>query len=196
MVLHRLIAVLVLAAAGCGGGNMSTNADLPPAIEDTTLGVGDVFDVRVYGEEHLSTSYRVAQDGTIDFPFVGRYAVAGAEPPAVADGLAERLRDGGYLRNPQVSVFVREVRSKRVSVVGAVARPGTLELTSGMTVVHAISQAGGFTSIASTNQVIVSRRVGGELRRFRVPVEDVQEGAVDDVALQAGDIVYVPERVF
>ena len=184
-----------LVLAGCGGGG-AAGGTIPPTVDDTTLGAGDVFDVRVYGEEELSGTYRVAQDGSIDFPFVGRIEVAGQEPPLVANQISLQLRDGGYLVNPQVSVFVQEYNSKRVSVVGAVAEPGTFPLEPNMTVVRAISQAGGFTPLASRDSVVVTRRINGELRRFRVEVEEITEGSRDDVPVQAGDIIYVPERLF
>src|SRR5688572_7151011 len=71
-----LMLVLSVAAMACGGGARRAPS-APLAGDDTTLGVGDVLDVRVYGEEELTGTYRVAQDGTIDFPFIGRVAVAG-----------------------------------------------------------------------------------------------------------------------
>ncbi len=181
--------------AGCGGQRLPQSPPVLPG-DDTTLGSGDVFDVRVFGETDLGASYRVAQDGSIDFPLVGRVVVAGLEPTGVADLLAERLRGGQFLRNPQVSVLVREYNSKRISIMGAVARPGTFPMSSGLTVVQAISLAGGFTPLAARNKTVVSRRVGGEVRRYRVQVDDVTGGGANDVPLAAGDIVFVPERVF
>ncbi len=190
----RCLFPLVLLIAACGSSSPAVVP--PPTQDDTTLGAGDVFDIRVYGEDELTNTYRVAEDGSIDYPFIGRIEVAGLEPPVVAQVVAERLREGEYLVNPQVSVFVKEYNSKRISVIGAVARPGTFPMTSGLTAVQAISLAGGFTSLAARNDTVVSRRVQGELRRYRVPAEDITEGQVDDVPVQAGDIIYVPERVF
>lgn len=189
-----VLTAIALVLAACGGPSHS--APPPNAEVDATLGAGDVFDVRVFGEEELSNSYRVAQDGTIDMPLVGRVEVAGLEPPHVADLIATRLRDGEFLRDPQVSIFVQEYNSKRVSVVGAVARPGTFPVTSDLTVVEAISMAGGFTSIADQNGTVVTRKIDDDLQRYPVRVEDVTEGSASDFPLQAGDIIYVPERVF
>jgi polysaccharide export outer membrane protein len=181
--------------AACGGAERrSQPAELPG--NDTSLGPGDVFDVRVYGEADLTGTYRVAQDGTIDFPLVGRVVVAGAEPTQIADMLAQRLRDGAILRAPQVSVLVKEYNSKRISVMGAVARPGTFAMSSGLTVVQAISLAGGFTPLASRNQTTVTRVLRGRTHRYRIRVDEVTAGEQDDFALAAGDIVFVPERVF
>jgi len=191
-VLLSLVAFLV---AACAGGAAPAR---PPANNgnDTSLGAGDVFDVRVFGEPDLTASYRVAEDGSIDFPLIGRIQVAGLEPPGTADLLRDRLRDGHFLLDPQVSVFVKEYNSKRVSVMGAVARPGTFPMSSGLTVVQAISLAGGFTPLAQRSGPTITRQEGGRARSFRVPVDDIVQGDAEDVLLQAGDIVYIPERVF
>lgn len=164
--------------------------------DDTTLGAGDVFQVRVYGQDDLSASYRVAQDGSIDFPLVGRVDVGGQEPTEIADLIATRLREGDILVAPQVSVLVEEYNSKRLSVMGAVAQTGTFPMTPGLTVVQAISAAGGFSPLASRNDTVLTRRVDGALQRYRVQVDRISRGQEQDIPVQAGDIIYVPERVF
>lgn len=164
--------------------------------DDTTLGTGDVFDVRVFGEEDLSATYRVARDGTIDFPLVGRIRVSGLEPTAVADLLEARLREADYLREPQVSVFVQEYVSKRISVLGAVNHPGNFPMQTGLTVVQAIGLAGGFSSLANRDGTTVARRVGDQVRRFPVHVDRITSGQESDFPVQAQDIIYVPERIF
>ncbi|MBN1652971.1 MAG: polysaccharide biosynthesis/export family protein [Deltaproteobacteria bacterium] len=181
---------------GCGTTIKQTPQPLSVGEDDTTLGPGDVFEVNVYGDKDLSGKHKVAKDGSIDFPLVGRVVVAGKEPTEVSEDIARKLIEGEILLNPQVSVFVTEYVSKRVSVVGAVSRPGTFPMSSGLTVVQAISLAGGFTSLASRNETLVTRRDNQKTERFRVPVERVAEGRADDFALQAGDIIYVPERLF
>ncbi len=190
---YALVWLVVL--VGCAG---SARPLRPPPNNgnDTSLGSGDVFDVRIFGEQELSASYRVAEDGTIDFPLIGRIEVVGLEPPATADLLRDRLRDGRFMLDPQVSVFVREYNSKRVSVMGAVSRPGTFPMSSGLTVVQAISLAGGFTPLAMRSGPTITRQENGHARSFRVPVDEIVQGRAEDVLLQAGDIVYVPERVF
>ncbi|MFW5926226.1 MAG: polysaccharide biosynthesis/export family protein, partial [Myxococcota bacterium] len=158
--------------------------------------VGDVFEVRVYGEEDLTASYSVAEDGSIDFPLIGRMEVQGLKPPEVADLLEQKLIEGDYLRSPHVSILVEEYRSKRISVVGAVQNPGSYPVTPGMTIVQAISGAGGFTALANQNATTVTRRVDDELMRVRVRAGDIQKGEAQDFRLRPGDIVYIPERVF
>lgn len=166
------------------------------ANEDTTLGAGDVFEVRIFGEEALSGTYRVAADGTIDFPFVGRVSVGDLEPGQISDTIRGALVERQILVNPQISVMVTEYNSKRVTVMGAVAHAGTFPLTAGITVVQAVSLAGGFTPLANRDQTVVTRVVDGEPRQIVVPVESIARGRGSDLALRAGDIVFVPERVF
>lgn len=189
------LAALAVCVGACGG---TYTTEVPPvaANEDTTLGTGDVFEVRVYGEEGLSGAFRVSQDGTIDYPFVGRINVAGLEPPAVADRIRGGLVDGQFLLHPQVSVMVTEYNSKRISVMGAVREPGTFPLSPGLTVVQAVSLAGGFGPLANRNATVVTRMIEGNPRQFHIPVEDVARGRGSDFPLRAGDVVFVPERVF
>lgn len=187
-----LSAILVSA---CGPGGINTR---PPATaeNDTRLGVGDLFDVRVYGEEDLSTNYRVEQDGTIDFPYIGRVEVEGLEPPQVADLIEVRLRDGAVLVEPHVSVLVTETPSRRITVQGAVRNPGNYPVTAGLTVLQAVGLAGGTTDLANRNGAIVTRRVDGEMRRYAVPLDNITIGAAEDFPVQANDIILVPERPF
>ena len=190
------VSFLSLAGWGCSKRSVQVTEVPPPATDDTTLGPGDVFAVRVYGEEELSGSHQVAPDGTINFPLLGAVHVNGLEPPAVAEELQTLLKERDLLRDPHVSVYVEEYASKRVSVVGAVANPGTFALQPGMTVVQAISMAGGFSSLADRDGTVVTRRVADEIVRYRVPVAKVAKGQAEDIEVAAGDIIYVPERLF
>lgn len=186
--------VALVACASSGGAPPPRTADQTP--EQTTLGPGDSFEVHVYGDDSLSGKYQVADDGSINFPFIGRVVVEGRAPQEIAQSLQDALREQGILREPNVSVFLLEHVSRRVTVMGAVARPGNVSLRAGMTILDAISTAGGLNALASGDATIVTRRVDGQLKRFRVRVEQITEGRADDFPLQAGDIVYVPERVF
>lgn len=197
----RLLLILIASAvgfgaAGCSNRGVKTTEVPPPATDDTTLGPGDVFAVRVYGEEPMSGSHQVAPDGTINFPLLGAVQVEGLEPPQVADRIQTLLKERNLLRNPHVSVYVEQYASKRVSVMGAVANPGTFALEPGMTVVEAITRAGGFSALADRDGTVVTRRVGNETVRYRVPVARVTKGQARDIEVAAGDIIYVPERLF
>ena len=183
--------------AACAGRNRGFDAHVTaPTTQDMTLGPGDTFEVTVYDEKDLSGKYRVADDGSINFPLVGRVDVGGRGPIAVAKSIQDALRAKQILREPSVSIFVLEYVSKRVSVVGAVQRPGSLPWSSGMSVVQAISIAGGLTALAAGNDTIVTRRELSGQKRYKVSVRRITEGEEPDFTLEAGDLVYVPERIF
>ncbi len=160
------------------------------------LAAGDLFEIRVYGEEQLSAEYRVDEDGTIDFPFLGRVPAEGASAREMAERIAEGLQEAEIMIDPQVTVLRSESQSTRVSVMGAVAQPGTFPVTPGMTVIQAISQAGGFSPLASRNNAVLTRQFPSGQRRFPVPAGDISRGEVADIPMQAGDILFIPERVF
>jgi len=164
-------------------------------LTDTELGPGDVFDVRVYEEQQLSGTYRVSADGTISFPLVGQLATNGLTPTAVGKLLESKLSEG-YLRNPHVSIFVKEYNSKKVSVLGQVTKPGTFPYIDSMTVIEAVTLAGGFTPIAAKNDTVVTRSEGTQKIRTQVRVEAISEGTERNFCLHPGDIVFVPERLF
>ena len=165
----------------------------PPAA--TTLGSGDVFEVRVFGEPDLSGAWRVGPDGVIDFPLCGRVQVGGMPAGGAAEAITRCLKPR-YLRSPQVSVFVKEFNSKKVTVFGEVQKPGTFAFEDGLSVVQAVSMAGGFTRVAARNSCTVTRLIDGAEKRIKVPVEDVGAGRAPNFLLLPGDVVYVPESVF
>lgn len=177
---------------GFQGSQAASSAAIVPA---QTLGTGDVFEVRVVGEQELSGAYRVASDGSISFPFCGRFEVAGMTSTEISEGLTTCLADG-YLKNPQVTVFLKEHNSKKVFVFGEVNKPGTFPFEDRMNVVQAITLAGGFTKLAARNSVLVTRTVDGKEERFRVAVDDIGTGRQQNLLLHPGDIVYVNESFF
>ena len=112
-----------------------------------------------------------------------------------ADPYAKKLADG-YLKDPNVSVFVESYQSKKISVFGQVTRPGTFNYMNNMSIVEAITLAGGFTPIASKNDITVTRVEQGKSQRFTVPVQEIGEGKSSNYLLRPGDVVFVPERMF
>lgn len=157
-----------------------------------TLGPGDVFEVRVYGEAGLSGIHRVSAEGTIQFPLIGEVKVSGLSPTEVAARIQGELLNG-YLKNPFVSVLVKEYQSKKIYVLGQVVKPGTFPYEGQMNIVQAITLAGGFTPLARKNSVIVTRVDAGQEKSIRLPVERISEGMAPNFMLQPGDIVFVPE---
>ena len=194
-----VIALLAAVAGGCASFGRTPPPSTPiQAVELTPeerLGIDDVFEVRVFGEQDLSATYRVAADGTIDYPFVGRIAVIGMRSGDVQELIATKLKDG-YLKNPQVSLMVKEWNSRKVSVIGQVQKPGAVAYFPNMTIVDAIAAAGGFTGIASKNAVTLRRESKGTVQSRNCPVADISEGKAPNVVLRPGDILVVEERLF
>lgn len=159
------------------------------------LGAGDVIHIKVFREPDLTGDYEVGQDGKILFPLIGSIKVEGLNTEDVAQKIQNELIKKGFLKDPFVSVVVKKFRSKRIYVLGQVARPGTLIYQEGMTIVQAIAQAGGFKKAASTNHVIVTRMTKKGKQKIIVPVEKITEGKAPNFTLAPGDIVYVPESI-
>lgn len=175
-------------------GYEDMNREISEQLTKVGLGPGDVFEVTVFGEPSLSGVHRIAPDGAIQFPLINRVEVEGLTANEIAEALRLRLQDG-YLREPSVSVFVKEYGSKKVFVLGEVQRPGTFPFTAGMNIVEAITLAGGFKDSANTNYVIVTRHGSGGDQRIPVPVEKITEGEATNLSLKPGDIVFVPDTL-
>lgn len=194
-VLVGSLAVGNLVACSHSAEPLSSSPSPTMASASGTLGSGDVVEVRVFREPDLSGLYRVDSDGNIPFPMIGRILVAGQSPEVLSETLRNKLGDG-YLNNPQVMVVLHEQNSQKVYVFGEVTKAGTLSYRQGMTVIEAITSAGGFTNLASTNSVRVTRVVDGEERRIELAASDIANGRVPNFQLMPGDIVFVPEALF
>jgi protein involved in polysaccharide export with SLBB domain len=187
------------AVQGSGPGVDSTNPSVARASEAlpaSALGPGDVFEVRVFQEADLSGAFRVGPDGTVEFPLCKTVKVGGLTANGAATAITDCLR-GRFFKNPQVTVFLRELNSRKLFLFGEVQKPGTYPFEDNISVVQAIALAGGFTRQAAKNGAIVTRRASnGEEERIKVPLGDVMAGLVPDFKLLPGDIVFVPESLF
>lgn len=192
-----ILAFQMVVALGCASAPSTKPGAAPEVktVEDTALGESDVVEIKVFREPDLAGVYRVAPSGEIDFPFIGKVIVLGKDANAVAEEIRARLADG-FLKNPQVSVFVREHNSQKIHVLGQVNKAGTFSYQPGMTIVEAITLAGGFTKLAATNRVRVTRVIESKEQVFDVPVGDIGSGKAPNFQLRAGDIVFAAEAIF
>ena len=192
--LSLLLAMALL--LGCGRGHPGP-PKLPTPTPSTTVGPGDVFEVSVLGEKDLPKEYRVQPDGSVGFPYIDRIVVAGLEPQQIEELIKSQLVGKKILVDPQVTLVVKQYNSKKVSVIGSVQKPGSLPWTEGMKLVDAISLAGGFTSLADADHVLLTRLVGpSKTVTATVSVDDITDGKLGDVPLQAGDTIKVEARIF
>ena len=196
--LHLLPSLTLLIASGCAllDSGQPPEAAVPSATTaDVVLGPGDVVNIKVYREPDLAGVYRVGQAGDISFPLIGSVKLTGRNAYEVADEIRTRLGNG-YLQQPQVMVFVQEYNSRKIHVLGQVAKAGSFGFKSGMSIIEAVAEAGGFTKLASTNRVRVTRVINGSEQKFTVPVGDIRTGNASNFQLEPGDIVYIPEAIF
>ncbi len=165
-------------------------------LQSGVIGPGDLLQITVYGEKELSGTYQVSPEGFIVFPFIGELTIKGMTNFSLAERIAERLREG-FIRDPQVSVFVKEFNSRRVFVLGQVKNAGKIPIIHRLSVVEAVALAGGFTNMADINNVVVTRRdESGQEVRFTVDIEAMLSGKAETFYLLPDDIVFVRERFF
>jgi polysaccharide export outer membrane protein len=156
----------------------------------TTISPGDVVEVRVFGQEAMSSKGQVRVDGTLTLPLVGQFPVAGQKPEDVARALKGRLTP--YINSPEVTVVIQESQVS-VSVVGEVKAVGIIELKSPATVLQAIAKSGGLTEFADKSSIFVLRTTAGVTRRIRLKYQSLVDG--DPLALRfhlkTGDVIVV-----
>ena len=162
------------------------------------VGVDDILDINIMQPEQLVTQCPVVADGSISFPYIGNVQVKGMTLAEV-QGMLEKKLSEGYMKYPVISVSLRESRSRKFFVYGEVARPGSYPLEDNMTVMKAISLAGGFTKYASSSSVKVLRLYKDKpgYEPIKVNMNAVMNGdSKKDVVIQPGDIVVVSEGIF
>jgi polysaccharide export outer membrane protein len=166
---------------------------------DYRVGPGDVLEIAVFQVDELSRVVRIRPDGSVSLPLLGALHIAGETTGAVERILSERLA-AAYLKDPQVSVFVREYRAHPVSVLGEVTRPGVYYLRRPRTVVEMLSEAGGLTIDAGPT-VHLRRQAASlsEATRLETITLDIrsllagERGDDADLSLRDDDVIYVPK---
>ncbi|MGD0842202.1 MAG: polysaccharide biosynthesis/export family protein [Candidatus Acidiferrales bacterium] len=196
-----LLAGTPLAAQSPASANAQQNppaspasAAPPAAAADSSYVIGpdDVLDISVWKEPDLSRSLPVRPDGKISLPLVSDVQAAGKTPSELAATLTTLLK--AYVNDPQVTVIVTQINSRRVYVVGEVARPGAFPLLPDMTVLQALASAGGFTPFANTKKIHIVRTVNGHETQFPFDYHEVLKGSkpAENIQLLAGDEIVVP----
>lgn len=151
-----------------------------------------MLEVRVHGQEDLEGTYQINADGKIRFPYIGEVAVAGHGAQQVGVTIQERLADG-WLRDPHVSVVVVSRHNREVSVLGQVNEPGSIEFKERLSLVQAVSLAGGMTPLAQPRKVRITRQTGASRETLEIDLRAIIDGRRADLLLRPGDVVFVPE---
>lgn len=160
--------------------------------KDYIIGADDVLDVSVWKEQELTRTLQVRPDGKISMPLLGDVQAAGLTPGQLAQTVSERLKK--YLTAPQVTVILTQINSQRVYVIGEVTRPGAYPVLPGMTVLQAISSAGGLTQFANQKKIFVMRNENHIQTKYPFSYKEVLDGrkAEENLTVKAGDTIVVP----
>ena len=177
--------------------SMITNADY-------RLAPRDLVQFQVYNQPDMTTAQRVTANGDLRFPLVGTVNLAGKTLREAETLLEKQFKEGGFFVNPQVILAVEQYGERYISVLGQVKNPERIAMaveTKSLGILQAITQAGGFTRVSRTDQVQVLRiHPDGKEERITVNVDELLKPrtpqSASEFQLVAGDVVFVPERVF
>lgn len=201
MILALLFAVPPLWARGIAG---QAAQSIPAEAEQATgqraatqdpnykIGPQDVLDINVWKEPELTRAVPVRPDGKISLPLLSDVQAAGLTPTQLAAKLTTDLKK--FVTNPQVTVIVAQINSQRVYILGEVSRAGAYPLLPQMTVLQALSSAGGLGQFANSKKIYVLRQVNGKPERYPFNYKEVLDGkrADENIQLKAGDTIVVP----
>ncbi len=183
-------AVRPVATSGDTDTPRDTARRVPPP-GDYRLNTGDKLRIEVYKDAQLSQSLQVRPDGKITMPLIGDIPAAGRTPLELRDTIATALKE--YVNNPVVTVIVVEAQPPTVFVMGEVNKPGTVAMTTPITVVQALAMAGGFKEFANTKDIRVLRRETSGVQTIHFNYNDAVKGEGDQAQLylRPGDTVVV-----
>lgn len=183
------------------GGSAAASAQKIFAVNAATVGAEnedykiaplDVLEVTVFGVPDLSRTVQVSSSGLISLPLIKSVQAGGRTQSQIEREIASKL-EAGYLQSPQVSVFVKEYNSQRITVDGAVKKPGIFPTTGKVSLLQAIALAEGLNEVADPSGILLFRTVNNKRMVARFDLKMVRAGKVEDPMLQAGDIVMVDE---
>lgn len=160
----------------------------PP--EGYRIGVDDSLFISVWKEPDLTSQVTVRPDGVITLPLINDVPVVGLSPKELQDLLTEKLK--AFVNEPQVTVVVRDIRSRKVFLVGQVGKPGSFQLSGNMTLLELLAQAGGLGQFAKSESIYILRNQNGQQVRLPFKYKRVLQGKDPDILLLPGDRIVVP----
>lgn len=198
--LLTLILVVVAFLGGCAttenGLKKGTDKEKvriePVKVSEFILGAGDTIEITVYRHDDLKKTVKVGTSGKIMFPLIGDVQAAGISIFQLRDNMQERLSI--YIVDPQVTISVTTVQSQKIIVLGEVNNPGAFTLDTDITLMEAISKAGGMTEDAKSSNVLLIRKGQGKSNVVSMDFKKViKKGDLSqNIVLQSDDIIYVP----
>jgi polysaccharide export outer membrane protein len=161
------------------------------ATKSYRIGPEDVLHVSVWENPELTIDVTVRPDGKISFPLIKEIQAADFTPMELSDVLSRNLKE--YIKDPRVTVIVTQTNSRKIFLIGNVLRPGSYLLRHDMTLLQALSLAGGFTTFASPRGMKLIRGARGKQESRSINYYKMIEGTeVDDYMLKPGDTIVIP----
>jgi len=175
-----------------GSGVASTRAKVSENDSEYKIGPQDILRIDVWKEPEVSRAVPVRPDGKISLPLLNDVQAVGLTPMQLAGVIANGLKK--YMNDPQVTVSVSEINSRRIYVTGEVTHAGAFQLLPNMTVLQALSSSGGFTQFAKLKSIYVLRTEDGKQVKLPFNYKEVVNGkkSEQNILLQSGDVIVVP----
>lgn len=187
---------LGLAARAAGDGKPLAHAAdkltsaATPGSSGYKVGPLDVVEFSVFKVPELTRTVQVAETGTVNLPLVGEVQAAGRTAQEIERELVKTL-GAKYLQSPQVTILVKEYNSQRVTIEGAVKRPGVYPIRTKTSLLQVIATAEGLTPSSDTT-VVVFRQVAGKRMAAKFDISDIRSGSTRDPPIQSGDVIVAP----
>jgi len=156
------------------------------------IGPDDILNIYVWKEPELTRDVTVMSDGRITFPLIGEIMAQGQSVTGLKEIMTEKLK--GYLDAPEITVIIQESRSRRIYTIGKLLNPGPYALANDMTVLQALSTAGGFAEWADTKNILIIRREGKKETQIRFNYKEFISGkrVEQNILLKPYDTIVVP----
>lgn len=179
------------ASAQVPPGSMLGNSS--PSASDAPIGPRDYIEVKVFQDANLNTKMTVNDDGRITMPLIGKVDVSGLTPSEV-EARIKSLLEAKYINKADVSVTVLQAGSKPISVIGAVMRPGQIGITGNITLIQAITQAGGLATGYGRTLYVLRTAASGLTEQIGIDIDDLMVNGNPDLnlPLRANDVINVP----
>jgi polysaccharide biosynthesis/export protein len=161
-----------------------------PSSKAYRIGPRDVLEVTVFKVPDLPKVVQVSESGTINYPLIGELQAGGRTAREVEQDLT-KLLGAKYLQNPQISVLVKEYNSQRITLEGAVKKPGVYPIVGGLSLLQAIATAGGFENNAEETVLLIRQKTGTP-SAGKFDISQIRRGKAEDVQLEAGDVIIAP----
>lgn len=157
------------------------------------IGPGDLLEIKVFEVDQLSQTARVSEDGSLTLPLLGRVVVEGLTQEGVVQKLTGLL-SAKYVKNPQVTIFIKEYKNQQVAVIGAVVKAGSYELVGRKNLLQIISMAGGFGETAGNEVFILREGPDGRTKTIPIDLKDllINGNQALNVPIEPNDVINVP----